>query len=153
MAYPCEIKEMPAQATLSIRTRTPVQNLPQIIGEAFGRIWQYMGEIGQPPAGVPFAAYYNMDMQDLDVEVGFPVATVLPGKGDIQPGEIPGGKYATCLYTGPYSGMKPAYDELSKWMEENKCMPTGVVYEMYLNDPDMTPPEKLQTLIAFPLQH
>ena len=64
-------------------------------------------------------AYYNMDMQDLDIEAGFPVSRGLSGKGDIQTGEIPGGKVATCLYTGPYSDIEPAYNALSQWMKEN----------------------------------
>lgn len=152
MTYPCEVNEMPAQVTLSVRARASVQNLPHIIGKAFDRIRQYMDEIGQSRAGDPFVAYYNMDMQDLDVEIGVPVTASVPGKDEIQPGEIPGGRYATTLYTGPFSGIGPAYDELAQWMKDNRHIPTGVAYEMYLNDPDTTPPEALQTLIAFPLQ-
>jgi effector-binding domain-containing protein len=29
---------------------------------------------------------------------------------------------------------------------------TGVCYEIYLNDPQRTPPESLQTQIVFPIQ-
>ena len=38
MAYNCELKDQPAQPTLSIRTRTAVQNLPEVIGKSFGEI-------------------------------------------------------------------------------------------------------------------
>jgi effector-binding domain-containing protein len=93
-----------------------------------------------------------MDMQDLDVEIGFPVARELPGRGDIRAGEIAGGKAATCLYTGPYEDIGQPYEALSQWMEENGYEPTGVAYEMYLNDPQETPPEELQTQIMFPLR-
>jgi effector-binding domain-containing protein len=91
-------------------------------------------------------------MQDLDLEIGFPVSGELPDRGNIQAGEIPGGKVATCLYTGPYSGIAPAYTAFSEWIEANGYQPTGVAYEVYLNDPDETPPEELQTQIAFPLR-
>ena len=37
-----------------------------------------MQEMGKQPAGVPYAAYHNLDMQDMDVEVGFPVSKPLP---------------------------------------------------------------------------
>ncbi len=40
MSYPCEIKEQPAQPTVSIRTRTSVQALPQVLGQAYGEIAQ-----------------------------------------------------------------------------------------------------------------
>jgi effector-binding domain-containing protein len=152
MSYPCEVKEQQTQPTLAIRTRTSAQDLPQKLGEAYGAIAQYLGELGEQPAGPPFSAYYNMDMEDLDVEIGFPVTRELPGRGDIQAGEIPGGKMATCLYTGPYSEMEPAYEALSQWMEEHGHEPAGPAYEMYLGDPDETPAAELQTLIAFPLK-
>ncbi len=93
-----------------------------------------------------------MDTQDLELEIGFPVTRDLPGRGDIQAGELPGGKVATCLYTGPYSDMELAYTALSRWMEENGYEPTGVAYEMYLSDPEETPPDRHQTQIAFPLK-
>jgi len=152
MSYKCEVKEQPAQVTLAIRTRASVQELPQAIGEAYGAIAQYLGELGEYPAGPPFVAYYNADMQNLDVEIGFPVSRKLPGKGDIQVGEIPGGKVATCLHVGPYSEIEPAYTALSEWTIENGHEVTGVAYEVYLNDPEETPPEELQTQIVFPLR-
>jgi effector-binding domain-containing protein len=129
-----------------------IGDLPVVLGEAFGSIAQYLGEIGEQPAGPPFAAYYNMDMQNLDVEIGFPVSKVLIGKDDIQAGEIPEGKYAACIYTGPYNKIEPAYDALAKWMEERGHVAKGVAYEFYLNDPAETPAEALLTQILFPLE-
>ena len=151
MTYKCELIDRPAQPVLSIRTRTAVQNLPQVLGAAYGKIMQYMGELGEPPAGAPFVAYYNMDMQDLDIEIGFPVLRALLGKADIQACEIPAGKAATCLYTGPYNEIPPAYNDLSAWISQQGYRPSGVAYEFYLNDPQHTPSAELQTLILFPL--
>ncbi len=151
MSYVCDVKEQAAQPTLAVRTRVSVQELPQALGQTYGAIAQYLGEQGACPAGPPFVAYYNMDMDDLDVEIGFPVAKALPGRDEIQAGEIPGGKMATCLYTGPYEGIEPAYEALSQFVAENGHEPTGVAYEMYLSDPDETAPQDLQTQILFPL--
>ena len=152
MSYKCEVKEQTTQPTLAIRTRVSVQDLPQTLGEAYGAIAQYLGELGEQPAGPPFAAYHNMDMQNLDVAIGFPVSRKLAGRDDIQAGEIPGGKAATCLYVGPYAEIEPAYTALSEWMKDNGYKATGVAYEMYLNDPEETPPQELQTQIVFPLE-
>ncbi len=152
MSYECKVREQPTQPALTIRTRAAVQDLPQVLGKAFGAIAQYLGELGGQSAGPPFAAYHNMDMQDLDIEIGFPVPGKLPGRDDIKVSEIPGGRAATCLYVGPYSDIGPAYNALSQWMKENGHEPTGVAYEMYLDDPDQTPPEELKTQILFPLR-
>jgi effector-binding domain-containing protein len=123
-----------------------------VLGKSFAAIAGYMEELGETPAGPPFAAYYNEDMQDLDVEIGFPVSRELPGRDDIQASQIPGGAAATCLHIGPYSQMGQAYSALSRWIQDNGHEVTGVAYEVYLNDSSETPSRELQTRIEFPLK-
>ena len=151
MSYPCEIKEQAPQPALAIRTRTPVQDLPQVLGRCYGILYAYLEQLGEPPAGPPYLGYYNLDMQDLDLDVGVPVTKELPGSGEIQPAQLPGGTVATCLYTGAYPEMGVAYDTLTRFIEDNHRQVAGPVYEIYLSDPSNTPPEQLQTLILFPL--
>jgi effector-binding domain-containing protein len=120
--------------------------------KSYRAIAQFLGELGEQPAGPAYAAYFNMDMQDLDVEIGFPVSRVLSGKGEIIASEIPGGRLATCLYTGVYSEIGPAYEELTQWIAKEGCETAGVSYEFYLNDPAQIPPQELMTQIIFPLK-
>lgn len=148
----CEMREQPVQPTLVVRTTTPVRDLPNAMGHAFEAVMRYLGEMGEAPAGAPFAAYYNQDMEHLEVEIGFPVGRALPGRGEVQAGEIPGGQQAACTFVGPYTELATAYDTLTRWLQERHLEPTGVVYEFYLNDPASTPPEQLQTQIVFPLK-
>ena len=122
-----------------------------MLGNAYEAIMRYLIELRMEPAGPPFVAYYNMDMSDLDIEIGFPVPVSLPGKGDIQASEVPEGKAATCLYTGPYSDIGQGYEALTAWINEHGYQPTGVAYEFYLNDPNITPPQELMTQIVFPV--
>ena len=151
-SYHCEIKELPVITTLFVRTQTAVHELPKTMHKAYGAIVQYLVEIGEKPEGPAYAAYYNMDMQNLDVEIGFPVSKNLPGKNYIKASIIPEGKYASCVFTGPYSDIEPAYNVLSQWIKENGYEVTGIAYEFYLNDPDVTPPSELKTEILFPLK-
>lgn len=151
MSDACKVITQPAQQVLSIRTHTSIQELPQTLGKAYGAIEQYLGEIGEIPGGAPFVAYYNMDMQNLDIEAGFPVLKQLVGRGEIQSSVIPGGEKATCIYTGPYNEIASAYEELSAWITRQGYRASGVAYEFYLNDPAETPPQELQTQILFPL--
>ena len=152
MSYECEIKPFPAQRALVIRRRTAVQNLPQVLGEGYGRIMAYLHDLGETPAGPPFIAYYNQDMENLDLELGFPAAKELPGIEDIRATEIPAFHAGTCVHTGPYSALAPAYGALMGWMQSGGYEMTGVAYEVYLNDPDGTPQDKLQTRIILPLK-
>ncbi len=148
----CAMREQPAQSALVVRTTVSVRELQSAMGAAFEAVARYLGELGEAPAGPPFAAYHNMDMEHLDVEIGFPVSRPLPGKGDVQASEIPGGQQGVCTFTGPYAEMTAAYDTLAGWLQERNHEPTGVVYEFYLNDPGVTPPHELQTQIVFPLK-
>lgn len=152
MSYQCEIIDRPAQPVASIRTHAAVQDLSQVLGQAYDDMMQYLGQIGQYPAGEPFAAYYNMDMQNLDLEIGFPVAKAIAGKDSVQPGEIPGGKAVVCIHKGPYDKIGATYEAIDQWMKDNQVVPSGICYEFYLNDPQQTPPEDLETRIVFPLK-
>jgi effector-binding domain-containing protein len=152
MTHICEIFEIPETHTLTIRTNTQVEKLPQLIGQTYGAIMQYLSELGEPISREPFVIYYNMDMQNLDVELGFPVSRELPAKGDIKPSHLPVGPAARSLYTGPYADMGPAYEELQKFIADKGFEPTGVSMEYYLTGPE-TPQEKHQTRIVFPIKH
>lgn len=152
MNHDIELTIQPAQPVLSIRTRTSVGNLPQELGQAYGAIIQYLDEIGEKPSGAAFAAYYNMDMENLDVEMGFVVAKPLDGKGPIKANEIPAGKQVSCIYKGPYQEMAPIYDAMSQWMTNNRLTPTGASYEFYYNSPMEVPESELLTKIMFPLK-
>ena len=151
MQYDCQIREVAAQPTLSMRTRTPVQGVPGFLGKAYAAIGAYLAELKVEPAMPVYAAYYNMDMQDMDVEAGFGVAKAVPGRGEIAAGEIPGGRQAYCLHVGPYDQVAAAYEALGRFMAEQGLQPTGVAYEYYLNDPS-TPGVVPETEVVFPLR-
>jgi effector-binding domain-containing protein len=147
-----EIKEEQAQPVLSIRTRAAVQDLPNVIGESYGKIMQYMEKIGKHPAGAPFVAYYNMDMDDLDLEIGFPVAEPLEGNDEINSSEIPAGKYVSTTYKGPYAGMEKPYTDMAKWIGERGYKPKGIAYEYYYNSPMEVPESELLTRIVMAVE-
>ena len=152
MNYNFELTEQKEQPVLSVRTRTAVGNLPQELGKTYGAVMQYLGEIGENAAGPAFAAYYNMDMENLDVEMGFPVSKVIAGRGDIKAGSIPSGKQASGTYKGPYSQMEPVYNAMNAWLHENGHESTGIVYEFYYNSPMEVPESELLTKVVFLLK-
>lgn len=152
MSINCELRELSTQHVLSVRRRTPVDALPQVIGDAYQTIAKYLASLGEQPAGPPYAAYYNLDMNDLDVELGFMVLKSLPGTDDIQTGRLPGGKAAMVLHVGPYTEVEAYYDALMQWIKGNHYEWIGVAYEFYLNDPNNTPPEELKTEIYLPVK-
>lgn len=153
MMFKMELSEQRAQPVLSIRKRTTAQALSDVIGACYMKILDYMNELGEKPADAPFTAYYNLDMQDLDVEMGFPVSKSWPEKGEIKAGEIPAGKVVSCVYKGAYAGMEQPYNEMFKWIADNGYEQTGTYYEYYYNSPADVPENELLTKIVMPLKN
>jgi effector-binding domain-containing protein len=151
MEYEFKLLDLPAQPVLVIRSVLPVEKLPEFFDMAFGGIIAYLNELGQAPAGMPFGAYYNLDMSALDVEAGFQVAHKLPDKGDIKCLEIPAGKFVSTIHHGAYDTVEPAYNALTEWAKVNHYDPSGVAYEYYLNDPSANPSIVAETEIRFPV--
>jgi effector-binding domain-containing protein len=147
MAITCALVELVPQPSLSIRVLTSAQYLPEIFAKGFGEITQYLQEFKQPIAGRPYAKYYNLDLRNLDVEFGIPIQQRFCGRNNIQASETPNGKAVTCLHIGPYSEVQPYYRALVEWMKDRGYEAAGLAYEVYLNDSENTPPEKLQTQI------
>lgn len=143
--------DMTEQPALCISVRTRVEELPKVIGESYGRICTFMASLNALPAEVPFVYYRNMDMQNLDVQMGFPVATAYSGSGDIEYCPVPAGKKIFCMYRGPYSQMAPVYDEMAAWIAQNGFEPIGTAYEHYYNGPE-TLEEDFLTKIVMPVK-
>jgi len=147
-----ELREQSYQPVLSIRTRTDAKSLPGLIADAYSRIGQYLNELDIEPNGLPFVAYYNLDMNDLDVEIGFPVDDVIPGDHDMCPGELEKGRMVTCRYNGAYDGLEEVYKEMNRYIDEKGLKAKGIAYETYYNSPDeVRSPEELVTRIDLPI--
>ena len=147
-----EIKESAQQKTLMIRTITPVGRLSEVMGEAYHEIADFMAREGVECIAPPYAMYYNMDTEALDVEMGFPVRQSREEEGRIRPGMIPGGRIATMIHTGPYSRLEESYTKLMVFVKEKGLEIAERMYEYYLNDPAKTSPENLQTRICLILK-
>lgn len=139
------------QPTLSMRTITTMQTLPELIGATYEKIGAYLGELGIQPQDAPYVAYFNLDPEHLDVEIGFPVPNACPDRDEIKAGVIPGGIFAATYNLGPYDQLEPVYNEMARWMEINELFPTGTAYEYYLNGPELGP-DQLLTRIVLPLK-
>lgn len=152
MGYQFELtdeKELPA---LSMRVRTPVGNLKNEFGRVYGEIMAYLEETGEKTEGPAFGGYFNMDMEDLDVEIGFIMPKVVPGKGNVQASSIPAGKQVSCMFKGGYEDMEPVYNAMMEWMGEKGLETTGASYEYYYNSPEEVPMSELLTKIVFPVK-
>lgn len=150
MSHTCTIDQQPSLPTLCVKARTPVKDIGAVIGSAFGEIMKTISARGATPIGMPYVAYRNLDMSDLDLEIGFPVSKPVAGEGRVEPGKLPGGAWASTMHVGPYSEVGPAWADLQAFIAAQGKTASPVGYEFYLDGPD-TPPDRIRTRVAFPL--
>jgi effector-binding domain-containing protein len=142
------VYERPDEHYMGIRVQTPFKGMFTVIDKhLFKELRAWMEQEGVEPAGQPFFRYYIINMEgEMDVEVGIPVATALPGNGRVCPAVLPGGRYASLVYIGTgYTGS----GALTRWAIENGlafdewAVPNGMAYraryERYLSDPKIQP--------------
>lgn len=155
MSYLMQIIETEAQPVLSVKATTSLREMPELVGRVYGEIFRHILSQGEEPLGPAFIAYYGvdkMDMENLIVEIGFPVARELPGKGEIQPRQIPPGRKAMGYHKGAYGEISPVYEKLKSFIREKGYERTGVVYEHYFNAPEQIPESELLTKVEFLLK-
>ena len=140
------------QPVLSIKTTTNMEKLPMLIGEIYGKIESYLKEIGEFPEDIPFVRFFNMEIENLEVEIGFPVYKELPEKGDIKFDYLPEMKAVYSMYLGPYQEMETSYNEVMKWIETNNLIPDGTFLEYYYNSPEEVSEDNLLTGVIIPLK-
>ena len=135
----------------------------ELLPPLWGEVGAWLAGKGMAPSGVPFIRYLTTDMaKKLDIEVGFPVVTAVPGDERISAGVIPAGRYATLVYSGPYDneGLVNATAGLLAWAEANHITWQTSIrdqiewwearYEFYLTNPAEEPDsQKWQTELAF----
>ncbi|MHB1592599.1 MAG: GyrI-like domain-containing protein [Streptosporangiaceae bacterium] len=103
------------------------------------------------PAGPAFARFHRHEDGEFTVEAGFPVTTEVEAVGQVQPGELAGGRVATTIHLGPQEGMEPAYEAVLTWIAERGCEPAGDAWVVFFSDPAKDPdPAHWRTEIVQP---
>lgn len=143
--------EQPEQHVLSIRTTIHFNDYPNTAKQAYGAIMEYAARNGLMLSGGPFVCYHNADLENLDVEMGFPVAKPVLGNGDITGYTIPAQKAVSGIFLGAYTDTDPLMMEIIKWIAEHGYEQQGQIFNYYLND-ENRPAAELLTQIVVPIK-
>lgn len=155
MNYEVTLREVTDQPMISVRGHTPLAGISAFLGQAFGEEFGLLARLGVRPAGPPFSIYHDPDFRedDVDVEVGVPVAEPVAGQGRVSPGTLPAGMVACTLHAGPYEEIGGAYRALAAWMQERGHESAGAPREVYLvGMGEATVPADLRTEVLWPIR-
>ena len=129
------------------------------IGGSFGELYGWIAEKGCIPAGPPLGVYFNnpaeVPPEELLWELQSPVAGDVAPSGPDERGlgvkRVEGRMVASATHEGPYDQVGAVYDAVASWIMGNGYQFAGPPEEVYLSDPEKTPPEELLTEIRFPV--
>lgn len=62
------------------------------------------------------------------------------------------GRCVQMLHTGPYAEEKASVDKMQEVAQENGLHLRGPHHEIYLSDPNRVPPERLRTILRYPVE-
>ncbi len=143
--------EQPKQYVLSVTKTINFNDYPQIANETFSCISDYASHNQLLFSGCPFVCYHNADLENLRVQIGFPVAKPISGDGNITGYIIPPQKAVSGIFLGPYEETDPLMLEIMQWIAERGLEQKGTIYNYFLNDADR-PTSELLTQIVIPVK-
>jgi AraC family transcriptional regulator len=147
-----EIRVVQTRQTASIRDTVPRDDVTQALGRSFQAVREVLARQGVQADGSPFARWHAFGDQ-VDVEAGLMVKSVITQDGKVKPSGLPGGPAVMAVHAGPYEGLKATYDALESWIARTGRTATGGPWEIYLTDPSAEPdPGKWLTEVIWPIK-
>ncbi len=88
-----------------------------------------------------------------DIEMAVPISgRVTIQSPNIELRNLPGGRVVSAIYTGPYEEIAQAYTRTHEYVYAHGLAIRGPSVELYLNNPQITPPAELLTEIQVPIE-
>jgi effector-binding domain-containing protein len=140
-----KLEDRNEQPYVGIRTQVTMKQFKAVIPLLLGEVFAWLEKQGVEPAGAPFMRLHVINMAaNMDVELGVPVATAVPGDGRVSAGAIPAGRYASLIYTG--NGVK-ANKALLDWAAEQ-----GIVWDRWDDENGDAFRSRIETYLTDPAE-
>ncbi|MGJ8680391.1 GyrI-like domain-containing protein, partial [Paraglaciecola sp.] len=151
------VNKSPYISYIGIKTKCSQAEIGECMNKDFIELRNYIQEHPDLKSGQAFSIYHHWDIVKGLVEytaaipVSDPQNVVSTG---FVLGEIPATKTYTIRHIGPYDYVGNAWSTLYNMQQnkEIKCNKRIHPFEVYLNDPTDTAPDKLITEVNFPLK-
>ncbi|KQV97526.1 GyrI-like domain-containing protein [Rhizobacter sp. Root1221] len=115
---PPRLEQRPPRPYAAIRASVAMSEIPALLPPLSGEVLAWLAAHGEAPDGPEMWRYLVIDMAaKLTIEVGFPVAKVLPGDDRVVTGSLPGGTYAVTSFHGHPQGLMRATAEFLQWAD------------------------------------
>jgi effector-binding domain-containing protein len=160
---PTEV-DVPAVLAVQVPGRSDPnpESMSRAMAGAFATLMGFVGQNGLACAGPPRAVYTSYGAGGVDFFVAMPVAAgpaEVVQSGQVNVGNLPGGKALRCTHRGPYRELMKTYGRVTEYMKAKGMLASEgdwarymPMWEEYLNDPATTPEAELLTYLYVPLR-
>jgi effector-binding domain-containing protein len=121
--------------------------IAETLGEAFGTVMDFMDAHGIEGDATPIVLYYNYGDGGITFHAGALVAEddLRAAVGDVKAGRTPAGLVLHFTHVGPYTTLSESYAAMTRHCTANGLTPAVPTWEIYTDDPDTTPADRLRT--------
>jgi len=146
-------KEVTPQHILYIRRRIAPSEMPQTLGECFGKLFTHGMKAGLPIAGKPLCRYVSTGQGLWTIDPAIPLSAPAASEGEMVADTLPGGVVAFGIHGGPYETLPDTNANIERWIEANGYKVAGAPWEQYVTDPGEHPdPNDWRTEVYWPLE-
>lgn len=156
MAYEMAVRETPALKLYAVRMRARQSELGPKIGAGLAKAAAAAQAQNVKP-GAAVVLYHNSAERNMmsegggDVDIGFLVEADPAPRDDARVVTITSARCLTTTHVGPYDGLPAAHAAIHRHAGAEGLRITGMDWEDYGIDPDMSQPAKLVTRIYYKL--
>ena len=123
-------------AAAVVRGQVPVEDMIPFLDSAFTVLRAAVDAAAIAPNGSMYSRYDSELEGDVIVEAGVPLLAELDGPIEfngvtIEPGELPGGRVATAIHSGPYKELREVWQEFLGKIGEGGHTPKKPYIEQY----------------------
>ena len=150
-----EVRHVASQSTACVHLLRRPSELPGAFGRYLPHIGRVVGQHAGRFDGPPYLLYLGTYDGKLDVELGMPLVAPIDdlppvrtlSEGAVGMGELPAGRVAVCVYTGPYDGLGDAWADFNGKLAQEGFSAGNVSWESYIDNPDFVPAYELRTVL------
>lgn len=133
-----KVKELPERKFLSIRkTIDFFKEYSDFVGNSINQIERLLEVNEAFPCSGPIVCFHTIDLESLDVEIGFEVAKPFLSEGEIRFSILPTQVVVTAIDQGPYEQQDPTLEEIMNWISKHNFEAIGGIHYQYLNEEEV----------------
>jgi effector-binding domain-containing protein len=151
MEYDVRLEQCSSIPLAVVRRQASSAELPRVVPDACGTVWNVVRSQKIPGAGRHVALYWD---HVINLEVGVELQAPFAGHGEVIGSATPAGPVATAVHFGPYNRLGDAHAAIQQWCTANVRTLAGPNWEIYghWTDEWNRDPSKIRTDVYYLLK-